>query len=136
MNNELRWKQRFQNFERAFSVFHRRVDDYNKNTDSEAYQMALVQGFEMLQELSWKVLKDYLENEGYEQTGNARQVFRTAFQADMIPDDAEVWMNSIKYRHLTSHTYNDETLTEVLEFINDSFYPSVRDLYHRLKKAL
>ncbi|MFH1405204.1 MAG: nucleotidyltransferase substrate binding protein [Patescibacteria group bacterium] len=62
MNNELRWKQRFQNFEKAFAVFQRRIDEYEVHTDEEAYQMALVQGYEIIIELAWKVMKDYLEN--------------------------------------------------------------------------
>ncbi|MDQ6954399.1 MAG: nucleotidyltransferase substrate binding protein, partial [Mariprofundaceae bacterium] len=64
MNNDIRWKQRFQNFEKTYHVFQRRIDEYENNQKTEAYQMALIQAFEILIELSWKTLKDYLENEG------------------------------------------------------------------------
>lgn len=60
----IRWQQRFQNFDKAYLVFRRRLNDYRTDSNSEAYQMALIQGFEILLELSWKTLKDYLLNEG------------------------------------------------------------------------
>ncbi len=135
MNNDIRWKQRFQNFERAFTVFQRRVDECNQFNE-EVYQMALIQAFEVIQELSWKVLKDYLENEGYDKVANSRQVFRTAFQEELITEDAEIWMSSIKNRNLTSHTYDEHTADEILNFILNDFYPVVRNLYHKLKKEL
>ncbi len=135
MNNDIRWKQRFQNFERAFTVFQRRVDECNQFNE-EVYQMALIQAFEVVQELSWKVLKDYLENEGYDKVSNSRQVFRTAFQEEIITEDAEIWMSSIKNRNLTSHTYDEDTADEILNFILNDFYPVVRNLYHKLKKEI
>ncbi len=135
MNNPLRWKQRLQNFEKAFVVFERRIDEYEQNTEEEAYQMALVQGFAVIQELSWRVLKDYLENEGYDSVGNSKQVIKQAFRAEIITN-GEVWMESIENRNRTSHMYDVAALTEILEFIHHSFCPVVADLYHKLKKEL
>lgn len=68
-NENIRWKQRFQNFEKAFTIFKDRCSDVKEHPKGakyyDAFQMALVQACEILIELSWKVLKDYLENEGY-----------------------------------------------------------------------
>lgn len=135
MNNDIRWKQRFQNFEKAFNVFQRRVDEYREYPEQEAYQMALIQGFEVLFELSWNTLKDYLENEGYDAVKNAKQAIRIGFQDEIITD-AENWMEALKKRNLTSHTYNENILNETLTFLNDVFYPLVRDFYFKLKKEL
>ena len=52
MNNDLRWKQRFENFEKSFKVFQRRKDKYEELPKDEGYQMAFVQAFEILFELS------------------------------------------------------------------------------------
>ncbi len=79
---------------KAFVVFERRINEYEQDPEKEAYQMALVQGFEVIHELSWKVLKDYLENEGYDNVQNSRQAIKQAFQAEIITD-GEVWMDSI-----------------------------------------
>jgi nucleotidyltransferase substrate binding protein (TIGR01987 family) len=134
MDNELRWRQRFQNFEKAFEVFQRRIAEYEKDQDSEAFQMALIQSFEMLLELSWKTLKDYLENEGIIAT-TPKAALREAFRAEII-GTGEKWMEALEQRNLTSHTYDNETAQEVLTFIDERFQPIVRDLYHRLKQEI
>ena len=134
MNNELRWKQRFQNFEKAFTVFQRRIDEYEVHTDEEAYQMALVQGYEIIIELAWKVMKDYLENDGFD-VRNGKQAIRQAFQNELIRD-GEIWLQAIDNRNLTSHTYDDEVLKKNITFIFEQFYPLVRDFYFDLKKEL
>ena len=133
MNNELRWLQRFQNFENAYAVFVRRIDEYEQFPDKEAYQMALVQGFEIVIELAWKTMKDYLENEGYD-VKNGKQAVRQAFQDELI-QDAETWMSALEKRNLTSHTYNPALLQETLDFIHKAFYPALRDLFFRLKSC-
>ncbi|MES2614593.1 MAG: nucleotidyltransferase substrate binding protein [Bdellovibrionota bacterium] len=81
MSNSLRWKQRFENFERAYNVLCRLFNQYQKNKQDEAIQMALVQAFEFTYELSWHSMKDYLENEGFQDVKSPKQTVRTAFQA-------------------------------------------------------
>ena len=137
MNNELRWKQRFQNFEKALNVFQARVEDCEKNPKGtphyEAFQMALVQAFEIIIELAWKTLKDYLENEGYDKVKNGKQAIRQAFQDEII-QEPEIWMEALETRNLTSHTYENTILKKVVHFIVEDFSSVVWKLYHQLKK--
>ena len=102
-------------------------------TDRE--KAGVIQHFEMLVELSWKVLKDYLENEGHRKIHSGKQVIRQAFQDEII-EDPEVWMESLRRRNETSHIYNQEIMEGSLDFIEGSFYPLVRALYLKLKKEL
>lgn len=132
MNNELRWQQRLQNFGNAYAVFVRRIEENEQFPDKEAYQMALVQGFEMAVELAWKTLKDYLENEGYDHIGNGKQAIRQAFQ-DGIVTEAETWMAALEMRNLTSHTYNAAVLLTTVRFISEEFFPVLRDLFFKLQ---
>ena len=134
MNNEMRWRQRFQNFEKAYQVFQRRLNDYERDRNSEAFQMSLVQAFEILMELAWKTLKDYLENEGM-MVATPKAVIRQAFQSEIIGSGDE-WMEALNQRNLTSHTYEEKTARLVLEFIEIRFAPIVRDMYRRLKNEL
>jgi len=132
MNNEMRWKQRFANFEKAFAVFQRRIDGYRLHTTEEVYQMALVQGYEIVIELAWKVLKDYLENDGYDiQTG--KQAIRQAFQNELITQ-GETWMKALENRNITSHAYDAQVLARIVAFIDGEFYPLVRDFFFSMKK--
>ena len=130
----IRWKQRFQNFEKAYAVFQRRINDYRKDNKNEANQMSLIQGFEVLVELSWKTLKDYLENEGT--VVNApKQVIRQAYQFEII-QNGEDWMEALTQRNLTTHTYDEENFIKILNFINQKFEPIINDLYNDLKKEI
>jgi nucleotidyltransferase substrate binding protein (TIGR01987 family) len=135
MNNDIRWKQRFENFEKAYNTFNRMVDRHSKTPDDEAVKMALVQAFEFTYELSWNTMKDYLENEGFDDVKNSKQTIRTAFQAELITDP-EGWMSVLEKRNVASHTYNQVILDETITFILEEFYPIVRKLYEDLKKRL
>jgi len=77
MNKEIRWKQRFVNFDKAFQALERTVAIENP---SEAERGGLIQFFEMAFELSWKTLKDYLEAGGF-QVKSPRDVLKQAFQS-------------------------------------------------------
>ena len=131
MNNDNRWKQRFQNFERAYLLLDE-LSDRDMLSFSNLEKEGILQRFEILIELSWKVLKDYLENEGYDNVKNSKQAIRQAFQDEIITD-AEHWMEALKKRNLTSHTYSDKILDETVDYILGGFYPIVRDLYQKLK---
>ena len=135
MNNENRWKQRFENFEKSFNLFCRRQKEYEKNPENEGYQMALVKSYEILLELSRNTIKDYLEDQGYDKLEGPRKLIRQAFQAEIITS-AEGWMEAIKKRNQTVHVYHSEVLNTILEFINNTWFPLVRDLYYYLKKEI
>jgi len=132
----IRWKQRFQNFEKALTVFKDRcsdVDDHPKGSKYyDAFQMALVQAFEILIELSWKVLKDYLENEGYTEVQTGKRAFRQAFQ-DGIIENGEVWLKALEIRNSTSHIYDVALLEELNVFVVESFLPEVKKLHDTLQ---
>jgi nucleotidyltransferase substrate binding protein (TIGR01987 family) len=132
MNNDIRWKQRFQNFSNAYNTFCKTLNRHESAPDDEIVQMALVQAFEFTYELAWNVMKDYLESEGFDEVANAKQTIRIAFQAELITD-AEKWMEMIQKRNLASHTYNQKILRETVQYIKDEFYPLVRKLYEDMK---
>ncbi len=129
MDNPIRWKQRFQNFEQAYAPFNRILAIEHQ---SETDKMALIKAFEFTHELCWKTIKDYLEEEGHTTLAGSKEVFRTAFQAELITQ-GEVWMESIEKRNGTSHTYNNLVMDETVAFIRDKFAPLLSDWYHDFK---
>ncbi|PIE98557.1 MAG: nucleotidyltransferase [Treponema sp.] len=136
---EIRWKQRFQNFQKAFVIFNNRCNDLSENPEGSKYyetcQMALVQAFEILIELSWKTLKDYLENEGFSELYTGKKVFRQAFQVDVI-ENPEIWLKSLELRNLTGHTYDLTVVYELCKFIIDNFSIEAKKLEKKLKSKL
>ncbi len=128
-NKEIRWKQRFINFEKAFMLLERTLEI---KTPSEAEKGGIIQFYEVSFELSWKLIKDYLESLGFE-VNSPRTAIKQAFQADII-NNGESWIKALEDRNLTSHTYNEETANLIVNNIKKKYYFLLNDLYLFLKK--
>ncbi|WP_058615698.1 nucleotidyltransferase substrate binding protein [Tepidimonas taiwanensis] len=131
MTHDIRWKQRFQNFERALEQLRRAVTLRRERPLSDLEEQGLIQGFEFTHELAWNVLKDYLEMEGIQGLVGSRSTVREAFKRGLITD-GEVWMDMIDKRNLASHTYNEAIAREIAEAVVQRFYPAFVALQHRL----
>lgn len=119
---DMRWKQRFNNFIRAF----RRLDDAVQQKQasglSELEEQGLIQAFEFTHELAWNVLKDYLEENGITGLIGSKDSTREAFKRGLI-EEGEAWMEMIKSRNLTSHTYDEQIAQKIVAAISEQFYP-------------
>jgi len=124
---DVRWVQRFQNFCKAFSQLEKFVQKEKLN---EMEQQGLIQSFEYNFELSWNLLKDYLEYQGESGLLGSRDCFRLAFQRGLI-GDGSLWMQMIRHRALTAHTYNKATADEVSQKVVEEYFPA----FKRLKKT-
>lgn len=131
MNKKIRWKQRFENFEKAFQKLEQAVAQ-KKYTEIE--RAGLIQFFEFTFELSWKTLKDYLESVGFTLT-TPRDVFKQAFQMGFL-EDGHQWMEALEDRNLTAHTYDEATSKKVEKLITDKYFPMIKRLYQRFCKEL
>src|SRR5690349_2097753 len=107
MTEDIRWKQRFNNYLKALQSLSRAVALSEQRPLSELEQQGLIQGFEFTHELAWNVLKDYLEAQGFVGLVGSKNATREAFKNALIVD-GEAWMDMIKARNLTSHTYNTD----------------------------
>ncbi len=123
MKEDIRWKQRFDNYLRAMQTLGRGVGLAEKRDLSELEQQGLVQGFEFTHELAWNVLKDYLEEAGISGIIGSKGATREAFKNGLL-EDGDAWMDMIKARNLSSHTYNTETAEEIVKDILTRFYPA------------
>lgn len=123
MNEDIRWKQRFDNYQRALKILKEAVDLACLRPLSQLEQQGLVQGFEFTHELAWNVLKDFLESKGFVGLIGSKDATRMAFKNDLI-DDGEIWMDMIKARNLSSHTYNTEIAEAIVHDILTRFYPA------------
>jgi nucleotidyltransferase substrate binding protein (TIGR01987 family) len=130
-NKDIRWVQRFQNYTRALRQLKEAVELAKKRKLSKLEGQGLIQAFEYTHELAWKSLKDFLAHKGNEELYGSRDVTRESFKYGLI-DDGEVWMNMIKSRNKTSHTYNEETAAEIVKSILDSYY----DEFDKLRRKL
>ncbi|HEC42136.1 hypothetical protein LCGC14_2652300, partial [marine sediment metagenome] len=130
--DDIRWKQRFQNFEKAMGYLEKALDIENPDMVQKA---GLIQFFEISFELAWKVMKDYLEEQGLSDLKYPREVIKTAFQSELI-EDGHIWLKSLSDRNLTSHTYNETIAEEVVAEIRKSYYPLLNQLLNGLRKKV
>ena len=108
MGQDIRWKQRFQNFESALSQLEDGIAYYNTNPVNIVKE-GVVQRFEFTHELAWKVMKDFLEYEGVTGIVASRGATREAFNKNLISNGQE-WINMIDSRNDAVHTYNTDIL--------------------------
>ncbi|MBT3879636.1 MAG: nucleotidyltransferase [Candidatus Scalindua sp.] len=123
-NQDIRWIQRFQNFEKAFLLLRETVQIESPSVVERA---GLIQFFEMTFELAWKLLKDYEEEEGFE-VKSPRDAIKQAFQANLIIA-GHTWIDALEDRNLTSHTYHEKIAVEVEEKIRNKYFPVLEKLY-------
>jgi len=128
MSEDIRWKQRFSNYQKALGQLHKFVD---KGELSELEEQGLIKAFEYTYELAWTTLKDFLEFQGQSDLFGPRDTIQKAFQLNLI-EDGEEWMDMLKNRNRTSHTYNQETAREISQAVTTVYYP----LFQKLNKKL
>lgn len=118
--DEVRWVQRLDSFRRARQPLQSAVELGQQRNLSELEQQGLIRAFEFTHELAWNVMKDYLRSLGSSTVIASRDSTRAAFAAELIAD-GENWMDMIVSRNLSSHTYNRDTASALVQKIVASY---------------
>jgi nucleotidyltransferase substrate binding protein (TIGR01987 family) len=118
-DKDVRWIQRYQHFKQAYMQLEKAVGLSQQRQLSELEGQGLIQAFEYTHELAWNTLKDFLENVGVQNLYGSVDSTREAFKRGLL-EEGEIWMDMIKKRNLSSHTYNSDTAQEIIRaIIND-----------------
>lgn len=116
----------------AFDVY-----DKSPQAENEPEKILLrdgvIQRFEFTFELSWKMLKRYLEEFGLEKVDglNNRDLFRVGFEQGLI-DDPEAWFYYLRMRNQSSHIYDVNKAMAVFAAARE-FRQTVQELLGRLE---
>jgi len=122
-NQDIRWKQRLQNFEKSYQLLENTLQI---KSPSEAERAGLIQFFEMTFELAWKMMKDYLQEQGFS-VDSPKEAIKQAFQSNLIAD-GHGWIDALNDRNLTTHTYQEETAVKVEQKIRNDYFPLLQTL--------
>jgi hypothetical protein len=128
MNEDVRWKQRFANYQKALAQLQKFIDKKELN---ELEEQGIIQAFEFTHELAWQVMKDYFEFQGNTSITGSRDAVRESFQKGLITN-GEVWMEMIKSRNQSSHTYNETVVKEIKTKIITQYF----SLFNEFKTKL
>ncbi|GJM65003.1 nucleotidyltransferase substrate binding protein [Persicobacter diffluens] len=125
---DIRWKQRFSNFQKALSKLREAIQyleqkpDFDNDFESEIIKEGIIQRFEYTHELAWNVMKDYAIYQGNTTVGGSRDAIRQAFKLNLITD-GKLWMETINSRNQSSHTYNESTAEAIFSQVVATYFP-------------
>jgi len=129
---DVRWRQRSSNFRRALARLVEAVDLSVQRPLSDLERQGLIQAFEFTHELSWKTLKDFLASRGVEELYGSRDTTREAFAQGLVRD-GEAWMEMIRHRNLSTHTYDEGTVQEIVTAVVSRYLHAFQELETQLQ---
>jgi nucleotidyltransferase substrate binding protein (TIGR01987 family) len=143
---DIRWQQRFSNYTRAFLKLEEAVlkikEEYKIKENGticedifleDIIKEGLIQRFEYTHEWAWNVMKDFLAYAGNNNLFGSKDATREAFALGLI-SNGEVWMDMIKSRNKTSHTYNEETADDIFIKIMNEYYPEFKQFKNKMEE--
>jgi nucleotidyltransferase substrate binding protein (TIGR01987 family) len=117
---DIRWIQRFHNYQKALGQLQQAVELSRQRSLSTLEQQGMIQAFEYTHELAWNTLKDFLEARGTANLFGSCDTTRAAFSAGLI-EQGELWMQMIQSRNQTTHTYNEETAEQIVSAVTSAY---------------
>jgi len=120
----------FLDFERSFNNLKNAVEIAVDDLDIDG----TIKRFELCYELSWKIIKVYLEDLGII-CRNPRDCFKQAKINGLIEDEY-MWMEMIDTRNQLVHEYSLEFSRKVIDKIKANYVNILENLYNNLKERL
>ena len=125
INKDIRWKQRFQNFRRAFGLLREAMTGRDIGAYSALELEGVVQRFEYSFELAWKTLKDYLEYNGVVLAeATPRKVIKECAALGVFAEagiNGETYLEMMLARNALSHMHDFKLFEEMTEKIKSKF---------------
>lgn len=97
-----------QQFEKAV----RRLKEVLDVPETDIVRDSAIQRFEFTLDISWKMLKAFLEEEKGVICASPKECFREAYRQGIIDYD-EDWIKFVDMRNETVHTYNEDTADKI-----------------------
>lgn len=105
----------------AFRKAYLKLNEFiQKDDKSEINQAAIIHAYEYTFELWWKAVQRYLEYVGTVQDYGPSATIKNAFQYHLI-EDGQIWMDMLKDRNLTAHTYKEDIANDIYKRIINTY---------------
>lgn len=129
---DVRWHQRFYNFKKGYTHLSVALQQTEFN---RLETLGLIHTFEYVYELAWKTLQDYFTYQGYTKVQGPRACIQQAFKNGIV-SDGMLWMEMLKKRELTGHTYIESTIEDLAGSIRERYFFAFEGVIERLGKEL
>jgi nucleotidyltransferase substrate binding protein (TIGR01987 family) len=120
MNEDVRWKQRLENYKKALSHLSFAINIASQRQLNEIEEQGFIKAFEFTFELAWNVMKDYLTDMGITEIVGSKGAIRHAFNQGLITE-GQTWLTMVTDRNRSSHTYENEIKNELLQKIKNQY---------------
>jgi nucleotidyltransferase substrate binding protein (TIGR01987 family) len=131
MSEDIRWKQRFQNYKKALVTLKNAVELTTTRKLTDLEKQGMIQGFEFTFEMAWNVMKDYLEEQGITGIIGSKGTVRYAFSNGLV-ENGQVWLDMIESRNVSSHSYDEATANDLVAAIIGSYYHQFNELSEKM----
>lgn len=128
--SDVRWHQRLDNFEKALNQLSEVIELQKTRPLTSIEKQGMIKAFEFTHELAWNLMKDFFEYQGNSSIAGSRDAQREAFNRGLI-NDGEIWMEMIKSRNQTAHTYNEPVALNIVSKI-----PRYHDIFNDFLKTM
>ena len=132
--SDIRWKQRFDNLQRAYQRLRWAMEIHQQDPSDELIRMAVIKAYEFTFELSWKTLKDFLAYNGID-AKLPREVLKQAFATGLVID-GQLWIDMLEERNLMAHTYDDARARIAVDQIQERYLGGLQQLHNMLTTKL
>ena len=127
-------KIKYDAFNNALDRLNEAVEIGKKDTSSILLD-ATIQRFEFVIELTWKLMKEYLESENLVGFNTPKMVVKEIYKIGFI-DNGEIWLDMLNDRNLTSHTYDEETAKQIYFNIVKEYLPELNKFQNFMKERI
>jgi nucleotidyltransferase substrate binding protein (TIGR01987 family) len=127
-------KERFTERQAEVSNATARLNEAVAHPESDIVRDAVIQRFEFSFELIWKTLKLYLERQGHE-CGGPRATLKKAFAEGLVttPEAADLWLEMLEDRNLTSHAYDEALAKTIYQHISGSYANLLKEMADKVQ---
>lgn len=126
-NQDIRWKQRFENY---FETFEKSIINYPNPSDLE--KSGIIRQFGFAYEFTLNTMKYFL-NKDLNQIIGPKEILELALQNNLIED--KNWLNMIESKSLALEIYNESILENEYQKIKNIYYPLIEKFYLKTKLA-
>lgn len=127
---DIRWIQRFNSYCKALDELKKEVELKSQRELSDLEKKGVIQSFEIVQELSWLLIKDFYESLGETGIQGSLDAFQLAFKRGLLKNPS--LMETIESRNKTSYSYKEKVAEEIFYDIIEKYY----DAFEELRKTL
>lgn len=130
---QLRWIERLDTFKNAIARM-AEVIKLSKQRKLNQFECdSLIKRFEFTFEMAWKLMMSYEKDNGFAELHGSKDTVRTAYSMSLI-DNGEAWLEMVDDRNKTSHLYDEEMASDVIDEIIHTYYPLFIELQNKMNE--